>query len=367
MNNSEVQARDNESNLLIELREDHVADLLINFLGKKEKLAYESENPFSLRLNDIEQFYYLLDEKINKEQYVNVEIFYVTFLFNDKTTRTINTIESLNKYLETRDVFPISVTLSWHIIIKFPNSDTIETQKVDLSFNINSENNIGEVLLNIEHTNQAWGIEVFNLLKNQILSVSRNVNNKIILAYQAKSLFTLKSIAPILLILIVILTMFQALPKYTYMKNINFNVFEYYADGNISREELDDFKFISENIREEYKKKSIDKAIKDEQLKIYLLNAIEEQDQLAERNRKFVARTIITVLLMWVFAYFYLSKFISYNLDRSFIITNNRSQSNYDEYNSIKKKVEFYSISLFVFTIISGLIVNMINSYLWDG
>lgn len=364
MNNSEIQSRDNESNLLIKLREDHIADLLINFLGKKEKLVYESESPFTLRLNDIEQFYYLLDEKINKEQYVNIEVFSVTFLFNDKTKRTINTIESLNKYLETRDVFPISVTLSWHIIIKFPNSETIETQKVDLSFYINSKNNIGEVLLSIEHTNQAWGIEVFNLLKNQILSVSRNINNKVIIACQVKSLFTIKNIFQILFILMVLVTMFQILPKDTYMKNINFNVFEYYADGNISREELEDFRFISENIREEYKKKSINKAIKNEQLKIYLLNAIKEQERFVERNRKFIVRIIITTLLLWVFIYSYLSKFISYNLDRSFILTTNRSRSNYDEYNSIKKKIEFYSISLFIFTVVSGLIVNMINSYL---
>lgn len=364
MNNSEIQTRSNESDLLITLGKDHVADLLINFLGKKEKLVYESENPFAMRLNDIEQFYYLLDDKINKEQYVNVEVFSVTFLFNDKTTRTINTIESLNKYLEIRDVFPISVTLSWHIIIKFPNSKTIETQKIDLSFNTNSENDIGEILLNIEHTNQAWGIEVLNLMKNQILSVSKNINKKVIIAHQVKSLFSIKSIPQIFFILIVIISMFQLLPKDTYMKNINFNVFDYYSEGNISREELEDFKFISENIRSEYKKKSIDKAIKDEKLKLYLLNAIDDQDAFTKKNRRFMVRSVVTFFLMLTFVYFYLSKYIYYNLDRSFILTTNRSKSNYDEYNSIKKKVEFYSISLIVFTIISGLVVNMINSYL---
>ncbi|POZ54015.1 hypothetical protein [Methylovulum psychrotolerans] len=164
------------SELSVILSEQKFADMILNFLGKKEKLTYHlKKTAFLIRQNDIEQFYYLLDSKIAKEHHVYIDHFSVNISYNDSTSREISGIESLNKFLETRDVIPSDVTMSWNIIIKYPKSDTIENQRVQLSFikGNNSDNyGNGEVLLVIEHTNQAWGVEVLNLFKDKIAELS---------------------------------------------------------------------------------------------------------------------------------------------------------------------------------------------------
>ena len=363
MDKNELRSHQSENSFLIKLKEDHLADLLLNFLGKKERLSYQSKRSFILRLNDIEQFYYLLNEKVSKEQHVNVEIFSVTFLFNDKTKRTVNTIISLNKYLETRDVEPVSVVLEWHIVLKFPNTDTIETQKIEVSFDVLSDSKIGKVLINIEHTNQSWGLEVLNLLKNQILLVSKSINKKVTWAKKVKELIDIKSIFFLLFTSSLLLFLFKVIPSVEDRKVTNYHVFSYYVDGNITKDEFEKYNYISNNIHEELQKDSVEKTIKDEGLKKYLLNNFIERGDKNNSNKSFFTRYIVSALLLWCAFYLYLIRYIKYHSAKSFIITTNRAVASFEEYNSIKNRIEFYSISLLVFTVVSGLIVNMLYSY----
>lgn len=71
----EIKNYDKAGDLLIGIDKNHLADLILNFLGKKEVLSYEAKKTFILRLNDIEQFYYLLESKIAKEQYNSLGFF----------------------------------------------------------------------------------------------------------------------------------------------------------------------------------------------------------------------------------------------------------------------------------------------------
>lgn len=364
MNGNNLQNYSSDDNFLINIEKHHLADMLVNFLGKKEKLSYEVKKSFALRLNDIEQFYYLLNTKVSKEQYVNVEIFTVTFLFNDQTKRTINTIGTLNSYLETRDVEPISVTLEWHIVIKFPDSETIETQKVEVSFDVAKQSNIGNILINIEHTNQVWGVEVLNLLKNHILSLSRDISKKAVLASKLKELIDLKNFVSFFMLMILIFIMVNIISEPSIPKQTSYAVFDYYAKGNISKETLDEYDFISSNIDQDDQASAYNLSIKDENLKRFLLDSIAKDNEVKSSIIHSINRFVFSGLIFWLVLYYYLSRYIRYNTERSFILTTNRSVSSYDEYRDVKNKIEFYSISLIFFTIISGLVVNYIYSFL---
>jgi hypothetical protein len=139
---------DKNSELSVILSEQKFADMILNFLGKKEKLTYRlKETSFLMRQNDIEQFHYLLDAKISKEHHVHISHFSVNISYNDGSSREISGIDALNKFLETRDVTPSDVTMSWNIIIKYPKSETIENQRIQLSFIRNGTNDDGEILL----------------------------------------------------------------------------------------------------------------------------------------------------------------------------------------------------------------------------
>lgn len=63
---SEVDKHHSNNDVVLSLPEDKFADIIINFLGKKEKIRYRKSTYFIVELQDITQFYYLLDEKIKK-------------------------------------------------------------------------------------------------------------------------------------------------------------------------------------------------------------------------------------------------------------------------------------------------------------
>jgi len=176
---NKIKKNEASNNVVLSLPENTFADMIVNFLGKKEKLSYKKKTYFILNLNDITQFYYLLDEKIKKEQFTHLNYFSLIINYDDSTSREINTIERLEMFHETRNVVPVSISMSWNIILKFPNSETIENQKIDLLFNITDEIIDGTVSLDIQHTNPAWGVEVLNLFTDNIKKVSIQENKNI--------------------------------------------------------------------------------------------------------------------------------------------------------------------------------------------
>jgi len=157
-----------DRNFSLALPKDVLADIIVNFLGQRERLAFDKEAFFILDLNDLRQFYLLMDAKISKEVNTRLEFFQVAINYDDDTSRTLTSIESLEKFHETRNVVPTGVTLTWHFVFRFPNAPTIETQKINLSFLIVKGFIDGRVQLSIEHSNPVWGIEVLNLLSNQL-------------------------------------------------------------------------------------------------------------------------------------------------------------------------------------------------------
>ena len=350
-----------EKNVLsIGLKEDHVADLIINFLGKKEKLKYNEKKYFTLRLNDIEQFYYLVEEKINKEQYVNIQLFTVSFLFNDKTTRVINTIESLNKYLETRDVVPNVITLTWHIVLQFPNVETIETQKIELTFDTKA--NIGEILLNIEHTNQSWGIEVLNLIKDKILSVSYCFPKNVKYMNKVKKYVFDVNIMPFYLFLVILPILFPIIIAENYENKGTF--FELYKDERISKIEFDDYVYIVENFKKEERVEIIKKHMKKNKEKFFIIDMLKKNIKEENDRYKNMVIILISFILFLLLFHLYIVKYIKHYEKKSYILTTNRAISTYEKDKKRKNKAEFYSISLIIFTIITGLIINYIFSVL---
>lgn len=360
MISNDIESNENRS-LSIILKEEQIADIIINFLGKKEKLKYEEEKQFILRINDIEQFYYLLDEKIKKEQYTNIKLFTVSFLFNDKTSRVINTIESLNKYLETRDVIPDVVTLVWHIIIQFPAVSTVETQKIELTFNTKSD--IGSVLLNIEHTNQSWGIEVLNLIKDKVLSVSIDKPKYVKNAQRFKEWFEFRNISIVILMSMLLIT-FMSIAGLIPSDDKYLTIITSYNESKISKDEFDNYMIIVKNIDKENIIDTLNKYTSNTKTRSIVINDINKEISLSNRYRVKILIGLVSFSAILYLMYLYLNKYIKYHTQKSFILTTNRVISSFKDYTNIKKKIEFYSVSLVIFTVITGLIINLIWKFI---
>ena len=350
-----------------QLNNNQFADMILNFLGKKEKLRYKVKSFFVIRLNDIEQFYYLVNEKISKEKNTFIDHFLVNLRYSDGTSREVSGIDSLNEFLETRDVIAKNITMTWNILANYPNSKTIEHQKIELSFTTNEKNKpLGEVILVVNHTNQAWGIEVLNLIKDKILDVSikrrkiHKFSEKILKEFEMKTL-----LLPFVLTLLIISAVFSMLEltiRDTYSKDDYHSIINEIKksnsmDARIALFSLDNIRRIDLDYVADMHIENIN--IK-ESLKTISRNSNNNYNILKEKFFVF----LLSGLAIFISVFFYLKQVLKYYGNNSYILINRRSENEYKEYILTKNKMEFYSINFLIFAIICGVLGNVIYSYI---
>lgn len=364
--NTAVQKRDD---LSVTLNNEKFAELILNFLGKKEKLRYQDKIKFLLRLNDIEQFHYLLIEKIKNEQNVQINHFQTNFIFNDKTEREISSIESLSTYLETRDVYPLSVTMTWNIIINFPMSENVETQTIEITFlkNLLNDSYFDFVTLVISHTNQSWGNEVLNMFVNQIKKVEC-LESKRIAFYRKLILEEFFSKSTIIMISLCIGMAYSLFlleeSVYTSFNNPDkyLEITTHIANNGIQGENLATLIAI-EKLRDVSNKKELEqKVIADPELLNIYNKSIDNRKDRLEIAFKQSSAFIVPLLLIYLIK-FYLKKVIDYYGQNSYILTTARAEKMYEHEKNEKSKLTFYSISFIFYSILIGVVAGIITTF----
>jgi len=354
--------KDNE--VILSITEKNFADIILNFLGNKQILSFTAEDDFNITLNDLEQFYYLLDEKIQKENYTNIDYFSVTILYHDKTTREITGIKALNSYLETRDVSPKSIVLTWNIILNFPNSQTIDNQKVEVLFKIDEKH--GDILLTIEHTNQAWGIEILNLLKDHIQSLLIYKPKALKIAEEIHSLINVNNILSILLLIIVMMSTFSLSnmkSEQADKERIKAKHVSKLMNIGISENKIAETLFASYVIEKDYKNPILLNNFTSLKLKKELESFIQIEDK--KRNKILNKENSILFLIVGVSfgVAMFTNQIINYYGTKSFIVITRRSEKDYENFKNEKSKVQYFSLALLGFSIICSVIANIIYQF----
>ncbi len=157
-------------NLILKIPQNEFAKIILDFLGRKKIFSRTVKADFCISIEDIKQFHYLIDQKVEKEESTQLSIFSATIRYEDGYAIVMESFEELEKYHEQRNVIPKSITIDWSIVIQFPNSETVETQKISVTISKYDHHGVteGEFYYTVEHTNQAWGFEVSSLLDSQI-------------------------------------------------------------------------------------------------------------------------------------------------------------------------------------------------------
>lgn len=351
--------------LAISIKNNKFAELVLNFLGKKEKIVYTESISYLLNHNDLEQFYYLLDAKLQKERNIVLDHFLVTISYNDSTRREISGIESLKQFQETRHVYPVSITLTWNLILDFPNSETIENQNIDLTFiNVEDEkkSDEGKVLLTIAHTNQAWGIEVLNLFKDKIKNISVERPKQYKLLKLLKNVFSKDLLMPIILTILSMGSLVNSL--YLHPKIESNAYYSIVKSDNIQNIEETKLAILA---LEKMNSADVDKVAKNLIKSDSLRENVIKINEMKSRSERF------DELLPWLIGFvtvlfFVLAIYPDYGLNyygyKSHILITKRAESNYKSEIDNKNKKTFYSVSFVVGTLILGLAVNVITIFI---
>jgi hypothetical protein len=165
--------QEDTGDVTLTLKNGKFEEFIFSFLGKKEALTKKIDTNFIVKKDDLLQFHYLLQQKIEKEQFISLSLTTTTFSYDDGTNRAVNTIEALEQYVEYRDVGLRSIELTWDFVFKEPKQNSVSQQKVSVFFNASDIlKNDGSITIRIEHTNQVWASEVLRLFEEQISKIS---------------------------------------------------------------------------------------------------------------------------------------------------------------------------------------------------
>lgn len=165
---SELIIEKPNNDLTLTIPENDFAKIILDFLGSKETISKKINAPFSIDLEGLKQFHYLLMQKVEKERFTDINIFSGKIRYEGGVERSLTSFDGLNSFFEQKSVNPTSVSLAWSIVLGFANAKTIETQKISLTLGKDIDKDTGTILVDIEHTNQSWGFEVFTLFESQI-------------------------------------------------------------------------------------------------------------------------------------------------------------------------------------------------------
>lgn len=365
MKNKISKQKNTSNEILFAIPQEDLADLVVNFLGKKETLEYNRNESFLLKYEDISQFYYLLEDKINKEQYTSINHFNISIQYSDSTTRNIDSISSYESFTETRPVTVVGLTLSWNIILKFPNAKNIENQKIELSFLLDKNQPEGYVDLTINHTNQAWSIEVLSLFRNHLDNLLIKTPKPV--EWLGKIKRTSSEIIQIITVILFLPLVFSLnfgseIDTFDKVKRESIlEVLEYENKSLISISERD----YSINIIKIIPPEDILNLLSSSKSSgnIYVKNILKEYSeiQMGKISRiNFILWLFATISICIAIILIYAKHFLSYYEQKSFILITRKTENEYFWYLEKKGKLQHYSFSLITFSIICSVSANFI-------
>lgn len=366
MNSTYLPDNRREDSIVVALDQSTLAKIITEFLGNKETLTYKStEIPFLLRNNDFEQFHFLIEQKLADQKQVFQSHLTVDFHYSDKTSRTINGIKALIKINEIRYTVIESITMTWKVINRFHNQEQVSTQVIELTFDTVAE----EILLTITHTNQAWAMEIKNLLNNKIQEVMLH-NSKPTQIYKKignigfSTTFLIFALLSFFLGMIKTENTEQNLSKKEH-EVINV-VLENYKQTN-NKDDLITSLALINNLNEKTALETFKNTpfIENKTLQAQIVEAYEKKSN--KRYKNFFLQLLILCLnyIVAPLIIVYYAKYAYKKLrNHSFLIINQFMEKNYETTLKKQKDLPFYGFSVIAYTVVIGVIVNYVSKFL---
>lgn len=362
---SNITSQKKENQLQLNLDKELLGNIILNVLGKKQKLTYKLENQnFHLKLNDLEQFYYLLEQKLNKENTLTALHFNVNIQYFDNTSREINDFESLQTFMETRQVLVKSVTLTWNIVLKFPMSKTVENQVIEVTFITNdSEFSNGDIILNIDYTNQALGVEILNLFKEHICSIIIE-EQRIVKLYKKTKVFVLNVgyIFILLALFITILKLFSIIDD-KQLNEEHIKTLKTVVNTKNNNEKVDNLLALYIFSQNNINTKLID-YIESKELKYRLNEFIKNKEEKKADNDKDILKYFLSFVVFPISLIMLLIYYIKYSLKYysigAYILLTNKTETIYNNFINQKNKISYISFSVIIFSIFCSIVANFI-------
>jgi len=167
---------------------DEFRDFIRSLLGKPQSITNRFNGAFDFARQDLEQFHYLLIDRMAQQNKVQLAMFTARVQYDDDSSVQVNDFEAFKTYNEVKPVASTAAHLSWEFLVAFEDRTAPEKQQVDISFltegqfhmidrfeghvvRIGGDASCGTIAYRINHTARTWASDIDSLLTAHVKSV----------------------------------------------------------------------------------------------------------------------------------------------------------------------------------------------------
>lgn len=202
-------------------------EFIVGLLGKPQSIDNIIEGSFEIDKGVLNNVFSLIHQRISQQNESTLIQFTSRIVYEDESSVTLNSFDSLLAYNEIRPITSKEVHLTFQYLIYFKPKNIPEKQEINLSFiasetvqNLQSLKSIdiispsalmrkylrtkryeqGYIQYNIKHTARSWGVDIDSLLSNFIENLLYKEGKLIRFLRDWNSLFSIATLIGILAI-----------------------------------------------------------------------------------------------------------------------------------------------------------------------
>ncbi|NES05386.1 MAG: hypothetical protein F6K22_22735 [Okeania sp. SIO2F4] len=182
------------SSISLDVNREAFKDFVVSLLGKPESVEGYVEGAFEINFGGFEQLNQIIDNRITKQNQSVLVEFRAKLFFNDNSSFSFSGVKSFQEYenKERRNLICTGFIFTWIYLVEFHDKKVPERQEISvfsveegtpysakskstkmkstaLTIYIGVADKIPQISYSIRCTNQGWGIEIAELVRNCII------------------------------------------------------------------------------------------------------------------------------------------------------------------------------------------------------
>ncbi|NEP82014.1 MAG: hypothetical protein F6K39_30045 [Okeania sp. SIO3B3] len=181
----------NKSSISLSVNREAFTEFVVSLLGKPESVEGYIEGAFEIDFGGFEQLNYIIDDRITKQNQSVLVEFRAKLFFNDNSSLSFSGVKSFQEYKERRNLICTGFIFTWVYLVEFHDKKVPEKQEISVFsveegtpssakseskkeksisqiFDVGFADQIPKISYSIRCTNQGWGIEISELVRNCI-------------------------------------------------------------------------------------------------------------------------------------------------------------------------------------------------------
>lgn len=170
---------------------EKIGKFISGLLGQPQTISREVSGIFDVDLSWFNHVHALIEQRIKQQNDAARTAFRAKIFYEDDLTRTIESVEGLQHFAETKKVRSTGIEIHWSYVIKFPGKELPEKQEITLRVDEKGTKfvtlglqpakssqltTLGLITYSISHTERTWGDDIETILRQEIDLITKKTN-----------------------------------------------------------------------------------------------------------------------------------------------------------------------------------------------